>query len=162
MNPSIVTKSAITLVSGLSALTVAAVATMAFAEPIETENRISPTVPFAQAMDVATGAAQGNMVSLEVQHSGETPVYIALLVSPTSHTELRIDGMTGEILGSSTISAASPEALHAMFAAQGHGEGRHGDDSGESHGEGAGRHGKGGEGQRDEIATAAEDQGSDG
>lgn len=121
MNPSTVTKTAITLVSGMSAVALAVAATVAFAEPIETENRIAPSISFAQAMELASGAANGTLAALELEHSGDKPVYVAELESPTSHTELRIDGMSGDILGTNTISASSPEALHAMFAAQDHG-----------------------------------------
>ncbi|MTH99316.1 PepSY domain-containing protein [Roseibium sp. RKSG952] len=125
MNSSTVKKMTIAAASGLSLL---ALSTFVSAEPAGTEKVISPSVPFAKAMEIATGAAEGNLVALEVDHYGNSPVYVAELESNTTHTMLQIDGVSGEVLANNTISAASPEALHAMLEELDHDDDDDGDD----------------------------------
>lgn len=102
-------------IGAVASLSFLALSTLAFAEPAGSEKVIAPSVPFAKAMEIATGAAEGNLVALEVDHYGDSPVYVAELEGNTTHTMLQINGVSGEVLANNTITAASSEALHAML-----------------------------------------------
>ncbi len=121
------------VVAGASGLALLALSTLAFAEPVGSEKVISPSVPFAKAMEIATGVAEGNLVALEVDHYGDSPIYVAELESTTTHTMLQIDGVSGEVLANNTITAASAEALHAMLEELDHDGHDDGDDHGAEH-----------------------------
>lgn len=125
-----VNKLTLAAASGLSLL---ALSTFAMAEPVGSEKVIAPSVPFAKALEIATGAAAGNLVALEVDHYSDSPVYVAELETNTSHTVLQIDGLTGDVLANNTITAASPEALHAMLDELDHEFHDDGDDHDDAH-----------------------------
>jgi hypothetical protein len=101
----------------------------ATAQSLNGNDVTEPSVPFAQAMEIALGTGNGELVSLDLGYKSSTPHYRAELKDETSYTVLRIDGVSGEILETQQISASSTEELHAMLKDRRHkgrkGHGRH-------------------------------------
>lgn len=130
-----------TLISGamLSALLFAA--GTANAESLSTERKIAPSIPLPEVVEIATKAADGKIVAIELDHYDESPIYVAELESRTSHTVMRIDGNNGEVLSKSEITGQSREQVHAMLEELDHQDHNDGDDhDSEGHG---GDHGDG-------------------
>jgi phosphopantothenoylcysteine synthetase/decarboxylase len=88
---------------------------LATAQSSSAEDKIAPSIPFAQAMEIALATDNGALVSLEVGRKKDSLNYIAKLTDETSYTVLSIDGETGDILDTKQISASSSEELHAML-----------------------------------------------
>lgn len=81
-------------IASASGLAFLAISTFAYADPAGPEKVALPSIPFVNAMEIAAGAAEGNLVALEVDHHGDSPIYVAELEGDTSHTILQIDGVS--------------------------------------------------------------------
>lgn len=87
------------------------------AQATDAQKDIAPTINFAQAVELAQSAAEGDLTLLEMDYLDETPTYIAELHNKTSESHLVIDAVTGEILLSNVTKAANEQIL-AEIAAQ--------------------------------------------
>lgn len=77
---------------------------------------VSPEMAFVDAAAVAAGAAEGDLIAMELDYLDEgAPVYLADLESETGFARLMLDGDSGAVLASETISGASEEALDAYL-----------------------------------------------
>lgn len=105
----------VTLTTGAALAAAVFFAGAAQADQKETDAQIEPSVSFAKATEVAAATGQGDIVALELDHHSSRPVYVAEMESETSHTILHIDGATGEVLATATVSAKNQEEKHAML-----------------------------------------------
>lgn len=101
---------------------------MSFAASQSTEDLIKPSLSFAKAMEIATSSKHGDLVALELDHFDNTTIYVAELVSETSHTIMQIDGTNGTIIATANASANSPEALRNLMEELGHNSEEHHED----------------------------------
>lgn len=76
---------------------------------------LDPVVTLSQAVDVATAQGKGRLEGVFQDYSELGPVYIAELSSETSKTTFIISGETGEIIGTYSIEATSPEIFELMI-----------------------------------------------
>jgi hypothetical protein len=113
---------------------------LATAQSLSAEDKIEPSIPFAQAMEIALATDNGALVSLEVGRKQDSSNYIAKLTDETSYTVLSIDGETGDILDTKQITASSSEELYAMLKdrrgkghRRGKGRGGYDDDDDDDH-----------------------------
>lgn len=89
---------------------------MAVAQEAVPAAPVSPEMAFVDAAAIAAGAAEGDLIAMELDYLDEgAPVYLADLESETGFARLMLDGDSGAVLASETISAASEEALDAYL-----------------------------------------------
>ena len=118
----------------LSASALLLTMTTSFAEPLEGDKHVKPSVTFSEALKIASETAKGDVTLLELEDEDNKPVFTAELETETSQTHVRIDGMTGEVLATNVVSGATPEAFHMMLdEVEGQGE-HHGEEEAEDHG----------------------------
>ena len=81
----------------------------------KSEPLMIPAIPFAKAMEVASATTKGTLIGLELDQFNDRPVYFAEIESETSHTILRIDGTSGAVLATASVTASTRDERHAML-----------------------------------------------
>lgn len=75
-----------------------------------------PEIAFVDAANIAAGAADGDLVGMELDYINDAdPVYVADLEADTSFYRLMIDGDTGSVLVTESVTAQDEAALQAYL-----------------------------------------------
>ncbi|MFV1755188.1 hypothetical protein [Phaeobacter sp. JH18-37] len=72
-------------------------------------------VTFDQVMRTALENAEGRLVEISLDDLHDTPVFVAVVASPTSLTEIVVSATDGSILNTATQTAASPEMMQQLL-----------------------------------------------
>ena len=72
-------------------------------------------VTFDQVMRTALENAEGRLVEISLDDFNNLPVFVAVVASPTSISELTVSAMDGTILNTATQTAATPEMMQQLL-----------------------------------------------
>ena len=72
-------------------------------------------VTFDQVMRTALENAEGRLVEISLDDFNDLPVFVAVVASPTSISELTVSAMDGTILNTATQTAATPEMMQQLL-----------------------------------------------